>query len=52
MSGGNAAREARNQYQRDWYRKNREKVKKYQADYWARVAERAAQSGAGTQVEK
>lgn len=32
------AREARNKYMREWRRKNKDKVKKYQKDYWERQA--------------
>lgn len=33
-----AARQARNAYYREWRAKNRDKVKRYNADYWARKA--------------
>ena len=32
------AREARNAYQREWNRKNREKVREHQRRYWERKA--------------
>ena len=32
------ARQARNEYIREWRRKNKDKVKKYQKDYWERQA--------------
>lgn len=34
------AREGQRQYQRDYYRRNREKRKKWNQDYYARLAER------------
>lgn len=37
-----AAKEARRAYKRAWQRKNRDKVKKYQARYWERKAKAAA----------
>ena len=33
-----AGRQARNAYARQWRAKNRDKVKQYNADYWARKA--------------
>lgn len=36
------ARAARNAYKREWNRRNRDKVRKYQETYWSRKA--AAQS--------
>ena len=42
MDAAKQAREARNAYYRNWRAKNRDKVKKYNADYWAR---KAAQNG-------
>jgi len=33
------AREARNAYNREWSKKNREHLKEYRAQYWARKAE-------------
>ena len=33
-----AARQARNAYAREWRAKNRDKVRQYNADYWARKA--------------
>lgn len=38
MENVNAAKEARRTYFREWQRKNREKVKKYQDRYWAKKA--------------
>ena len=35
-----AARQARNAYARAWRAKNRDKVRQYNADYWARKAAR------------
>ena len=35
-----AARKARNAYAREWRAKNPDKVKQYNADYWARKAAR------------
>lgn len=40
----NAAREAQNAYQRKWRANNRERVKQYNADYWARKAEKAQEA--------
>ncbi len=37
-----AAKEARRAYKRAWQRKNRDKVKQYQAKYWERKAQAAA----------
>lgn len=37
-----AAKAARREYKRNWQRKNRDKVKKYQEDYWNRKAQEAA----------
>ena len=34
------AREARNAYKREWYRKNPDKRKEYQERYWNRQAEK------------
>lgn len=39
-----AAKEARRVYQREWQRKNRDKVRQYQQDYWNRKAQQAAES--------
>lgn len=36
----NQAREARNAYARKWRAKNPDKVRQYNADYWARKAMR------------
>lgn len=36
------AREARNEYMREWRRKNKDKVKKHQETYWERQAEKEA----------
>lgn len=41
-----AAREARRAYQREWNRKNKDKVKANQARYWERKAAAAASAGA------
>ena len=38
-----AAKAARNAYRREWYKRNKEKVKKQQADYWERKAQEAAE---------
>ena len=40
MSMVNQVREARNAYAREWRAKNRDKVRQYNADYWARKAAR------------
>lgn len=37
------AKEARRAYKREWNRRNPDKVKEYQARYWARKAARMAQ---------
>lgn len=43
-----AAREARREYKKAWYRANADRVKKYQEDYWNRRAEKlAAQEAQG-----
>jgi len=34
-----AAKEKRNAYKREWYRKNKERVKRYNLAYWERKAE-------------
>ncbi len=39
-----AAKEARNAYRRDWAKRNPEKIKRYQANYWAKQAEGAGSS--------
>lgn len=36
-----AAKEARRAYKREWNRRNKDKVKQYQADYWNRKAQEA-----------
>lgn len=41
-----AARAARREYKKKWQRENRDKVKKYQADYWNRKAQAAAAAAA------
>lgn len=38
------AREERNAYHREYRRKNKEKIKKQQADYWRRKAEQRAKT--------
>lgn len=35
-----AAKQARNAYAREWRAKNRDKVRQYNENYWARKAER------------
>lgn len=35
-----AAAEARRQYFREWRRKNSDKIRQYNADYWRRLAEK------------
>ena len=42
----NQAREARNTYQREWRALNREKVKQYNKDYWARKVARETNASA------
>lgn len=44
-----AAAEARRQYQKNWYAKNRDKVKTYQQRYWER---KAASNAADTTAAK
>ena len=39
MNMDDAAREARNKYKRDWYRRNREKQREYERRYWERKAD-------------
>lgn len=39
-----AAKEARRAYKREWQRKNRDKVKQYQENYWNRKAQQAAEA--------
>ena len=39
-----AARQARNAYKRAWNKANRDKVRKYSADYWAKKAAQAEQA--------
>lgn len=41
------AADERREYMRKWRAANREKVKKHNADYWRRRAERKAQEGEG-----
>ena len=41
-----AAREARNAYQREWYRKNKDKAKDSQARYWEHKAAKAKEQQA------
>lgn len=36
------AREARRQYKKEWARKNADKVKRYQENYWQHKAEQQA----------
>ena len=36
------AAEARRAYKREWQRKNRDKCRKYQENYWQKKAEQAA----------
>lgn len=38
MNLSKEARQARNEYMREWRRKNKDKVKKHQEDYWERQA--------------
>ena len=38
------ARLMKNAYQREWARKNPDKVKAYQANYWQKKAEQSAQT--------
>lgn len=40
------AAEARRAYKRKWQRENRDKVKKYQENYWKRKAEEAEKAEA------
>ena len=45
MSLTDEARERRNQYQREWRKRNPDKVRKYQTTYWQRVIERERKGG-------
>lgn len=38
------AKEARKAYKREWYRKNPDKIKEYQARYWERKAAESQES--------
>lgn len=38
------AREARRAYKREWAKKNPEKIRKYQIDYWERKAKDMAET--------
>ena len=38
MKMSEAAKAARNKYAREWYKKNKERVKKRQAEHWERKA--------------
>jgi len=42
MSMSEKAKELRRQYQREWRKRNPDKVKKHQKRYWERQAERIA----------
>lgn len=39
------ARQARNAYQREYYKKNRDRERKRQEEYWERVAKRQGEKG-------
>lgn len=39
-----AAKEARRQYRREWYRKNRDRVREHNERYWSKKAAAAADS--------
>lgn len=39
-----AAKDAQNHYKREWYKRNKERVREYQQRYWARRAEREKHS--------
>ena len=45
MAMSEAAREARKQYKREWYARNKEKQREYTARYWERKAAEAAAEG-------
>ena len=48
-----AAAEARRQYQKAWYAKNKDKVKEYQQRYWERkAASNAADTAAAKAVKQ
>ena len=47
-----AAAEARRQYQKNWYAKNRDKVKEYHKRYWERKAASNAADTAATKAVK
>lgn len=46
-----AAAEARRQYQKNWYAKNRDKVKEYHKRYWERKAADTAAAKAVKQFD-
>lgn len=46
-----SARESRKKYYAEWRAKNRNKVKEYNARYWAKRAEREAKVGGHEQKE-
>lgn len=46
VDGNLSAREMQRRYLREWRKKNPDKVKKYNRDYWRRKAEKAKQEGA------
>lgn len=46
MAMTDAAREARNAYKREWYRKNPDKRKEYQERYWQKKTDSDGQKSA------
>lgn len=52
MAMTDAAREARNAYKREWYRKNPDKRKEYQERYWQKKTHSDRQKPAETTRER
>ena len=45
------AKQARRKYKNEWNRKNRDRVKRYQENYWSRKAKAAAEKDEPKQEE-
>ena len=43
MALSKEARQARNEYMREWRRKNKDKIKKHQENYWEKKAKESQQ---------
>jgi len=43
---------ARREYQREWRRKNKDKVKQHQKDFWLRQAKKLAEKGEGSNGDR